>query len=475
MAFWDFLNNDKEEKYIDEERARAKNLNVYLNGFVTGISNDRFSEEEVLSIPVANACLTIIVNSIKSLPVELYERIDEKTTKKLTDDYRIKLLNDSPNLISTGIDFKAKIIKDIVLHGNTYIDIERNGNDIESLWNLDVDKVSIRILKDNDKPYIVKDIIIEYTGSNVSLGIDDVMIITADSYDSGLTGNGVIAYGDKIIELALNELELSSNIMNNGSSPASILKIEKNLSPDAQQRLRDSWSKMYQGASNSGKLVILEEGMSYEKMTYSPSELGISDLMSSTSSSICQLFNVPEQMVSASANTYGSVESMSIRFLQYCISPIIATIESALNRSLLLEKEKGRLFFKINTDTVLQSTQQERYEALNTGISSGILSINEARIKENLPPIDDNFHRLSLGAVMYQPEDRTYFIPNMGTVYSAKDKKIISSPDMAKAGVQENDTPTPIKEPSQPQQLKNNEKQQNNVKEESDNNVKESS
>ena len=76
---------------------------------------------------------------------------------------------------------------------------------------------------------------------------------------------------------------------------------------------------------------------------------------------------------------------------------------------------------------------------------------------------------------MYQPEDRTYFIPNMGTVYSAKDKKIISSPDMAKEGVQENDTPTPIKEPSQPQQLKNNEKQQNNVKEESDNNVKESS
>ena len=118
MAFWDFLNNDKEEKYIDEERSRAKNLNVYLNGFVTGISNDRFSEEEVLSIPVANACLAIIVNSIKSLPVELYERIDEKTTKKLTDDYRIKLLNDSPNLISTGIDKKKllKILFYMVIH-----------------------------------------------------------------------------------------------------------------------------------------------------------------------------------------------------------------------------------------------------------------------------------------------------------------------------------------------------------------------
>lgn len=471
--FWDFLTREKEEEVV-EQRAK-RDLNVYLNGVITGTSSDRYTAEQVLTIPVANACLAIIVNSIKDLPIELYERIDEKTVKSLTDDYRIRLLNDQPNTVSTGVDFKARMIRDIVLHGNAYVEIEKDGNKIESLWNLDPRLVAISTLTDPVKPYIIKDIVIRITGSSVPLKIDEVMIAVADSDDLGLSGNGVIAYGDKIIELALNELELSSNIMNNGSSPASILKIEKNLSPDAQQRLRDSWEKLYKGASNSGKLVILEEGMSYEKMTYSPSELGISDLMNSTSSSICQLFNVPEQMVSASANTYGSVESMSIRFLQYCISPIISIIESSLNRSLLLEKEKGRLFFKINTDTVLQSTQQERYEALNTGISSGILSINEARIKENLPPIDDNFHRLSLGAVMYQPEDRTYFIPNMGTVYSAKDKKIISSPDMAKEGVQENDTPTPIKEPSQPQQLKNNEKQQNNVKEESDNNVKESS
>ena len=356
--FWDFLTREKEEEVV-EQRAK-RDLNVYLNGVITGTSSDRYTAEQVLTIPVANACLAIIVNSIKDLPIELYERIDEKTVKSLTDDYRIRLLNYQPNTVSTGVDFKARMIRDIVLHGNAYVEIEKDGNKIESLWNLDPRLVAISTLTDPAKPYIIKDIVIRITGSSVPLKIDDVMIAVADSDDLGLSGNGVIAYGDKIIELALNELELSSNIMNNGSSPASILKIEKNLSPDAQQRLRDSWEKLYKGASNSGKLVILEEGMSYEKMTYSPSELGISDLMNSTSSSICQLFNVPEQMVSASANTYGSVESMSIRFLQYCISPIIATIESALNRSLLLEKEKGRLFFKINTDKVLQSTQQER-------------------------------------------------------------------------------------------------------------------
>ena len=466
--FWDFLTREKEEEVV-EQRAK-RDLNVYLNGVITGTSSDRYTAEQVLTIPVANACLAIIVNSIKDLPIELYERIDEKTVKSLTDDYRIRLLNDQPNTVSTGVDFKARMIRDIVLHGNAYVEIEKDGNKIESLWNLDPRLVAISTLTDPAKPYIIKDIIIRVTGSSVPLKIDEVMIAVADSDDLGLSGNGVIAYGDKSIELALNELELSSNIMNNGSSPASILKIEKNLSPDAQQRLRDSWEKLYKGASNSGKLVILEEGMSYEKMTYSPSELGISDLMNSTSSSICQLFNVPEQMVSASANTYGSVESMSIRFLQYCISPIISIIESSLNRSLLLEKEKGKLFFKIDTTNILQTTMKERYEALNTAISSGIMSMNEARIKENLEPLPTDFNKFSLGNIFYSAKDNTMFVANTGVTFDAENKQIISSPDI-QLGINSGE----MQQNNNQKQNEGNEEQQNNVKEESDNNVKESS
>lgn len=68
----------------------------------------------------------------------------------------------------------------------------------------------------------------------------------------------------------------------------------------------------------------------------------------------------------------GSVESMSIRFLQYSISPIIAIIETMFNRSLLLNEEKEQgYFFKFNTDDVLKSTQEERYNALHTGLMQG--------------------------------------------------------------------------------------------------------
>lgn len=456
-TFWDFLIVPQE----DESRAKIsdmdyKPMNVGMYGFANGVSGDKYSAEQLLSIPVAKVCTDLICNSIKTLPIELYERVNENTVKKITDDYRLFLLNNTPNCISTGTDFKAKLIQDLLLHGNAYVQIEKDGNNITSLWNIDACDISIKKLFDENKPYIVKDIKIQVEGYKDLLNMDEVMISTVSSTDNGLTGEGVISRGFRTIELALNEIELSKNLMNNGASPMSVITIQKNLSPDAQQRLRDSWQKMYQGSQNAGKLIILEEGMEYEKLSYSPQELGLNASRSKTQSEICNLFGVPESMVDSTANTYGNVESSSIRFLQYSIMPYVNVLESSLNRSLLLEKEKSKYFFKVNTDSVLQTTQAERYNALNTGISAGILSLNEARIKENLPPIEDDFHRLSLGAVMYQPKDRTFFIPNMGTVYDAKDKQIISSPDLVKQGMDG--------------QLNNQQEQQNMKKKESDNN-----
>ena len=437
MAFWDFLMEDKKNEKT-EERSLTRQLNIGLHGFLSGVSDDMYTAEQILSIPVAKACCDLIVNSIKSLPIELYERIDNNTVRQIADDYRVNLLNNAPNIIATGADFKEKIVRDLVLHGNAYVDIERDGNNIVSLWNIDASDVGISKYSDRERPHVVKDVKFKIYSSNVELNLDDVMILTESSEDGGLTGQGVIARGYRTIELALNEIELNKNIMNNGSSPISVVKLDKNLSAEAQQRLRDSWTKMYASSQNAGKLLILEQGMEYEKLSFSPAELGLSASRSKTQAELCSLFGVPESMIDSSANTYGNVENSSIRFLQYSITPHINVIEASLNRSLLLEKEKNTKFFKINTDSVLQTTQRERYEALNVGISSGILSLNEARIKENLPPIDDNFHRLSLGSVMYDPKDRIYFIPNMSTVIDAESKHIISSPNLPVGGAVEN-------------------------------------
>ena len=136
-GFWDFLMKSDEKEKNMEERSYLTPMNIAFQGFLSGVSDDYFTAEQVLSIPVALACTNLIVNSIKTLPIELYERVDDNTVRQIVDDYRLNILNNSPNIIATGTDFKAKIIQDLLLHGNAYIEIERDGNEITSLWNID--------------------------------------------------------------------------------------------------------------------------------------------------------------------------------------------------------------------------------------------------------------------------------------------------------------------------------------------------
>lgn len=445
----------KEERFEEEEiqlEERKFNLNINMMG-ISGIDNDKYTAEQVLSIPVAKACCDIIVNSIKTLKVEMYRNVDDNVVERIYDDYRLDLINNNPNLVSTGNDFKAQIAQDLVLHGNAYVSVKRDGNEISEMWVLKPSNVSIDRRVDPEEQYIVRDFQVSVLGSTKKLGVDDIMIATIGSDDGGLSGKGVIARGERTIELALNEIELSKNIMANGSAPTSVIKLQKSLSQEAQTRLRESWKRLFQGSKNAGKLVILEDGMEYDKISFSPSELGLNASRSKTSTDLCNLFGVPEQMIDASSNTYGSVESMSIRFLQYSISPIIAIIETMFNRSLLLNEEKEQgYFFKFNTDDVLKSTQEERYNALKTGIDAGILSLSEARVKENLSPIEDDFLKLSLGSILFYPDKRTLFVPNMSTVFSSETNKIIDSPQMIKDGDHrlDNEINNPNNEESKP-------------------------
>ena len=83
MAIWDFLTLDEE---VEQEEKRVKStynpVNVGMFGFSDGVSGDRYTAEQLLSIPVAKACNDLICNSIKTLPIELYERVDDNTVRQ---------------------------------------------------------------------------------------------------------------------------------------------------------------------------------------------------------------------------------------------------------------------------------------------------------------------------------------------------------------------------------------------------------
>lgn len=226
---------------------------------------------------------------------------------------------------------------------------------------------------------------------------------------------GVLAQGKELFEQALAEIEYTKALYNNGAMPKGALKMAGRLSQGAADRLKQSWNDLYSGAKNSGKTIILEEGMDYSALQLNPNEMMLSETQRITASEICKLFGVPESMITTAANKYGSIEQNQLHFLKHCLAPIITSFEGAFDKQLLLEKEKQEgYFFRFDTSELLRATEKERIEAANLGLSSGLFRINEARSKLDLPNIDDNVFMWNLASVLYNPETKEMKIPNMG-------------------------------------------------------------
>jgi HK97 family phage portal protein len=100
---------------------------------------------------------------------------------------------------------------------------------------------------------------------------------------------------------------------------------------------------------------------------------------------IARAFRCPPALLGVTtpgAMSYASVEMNGIHFVTYCLRPYIVKIEDAYSNLI-----PGDAFLKINVDGLLRSDLSTRYAAHSVGISSGFLTVDEARAYEDLPPL----------------------------------------------------------------------------------------
>lgn len=405
MGWFDFLKEDNKPTDY-EERAYSTNITSFYG--LTSIG-----KEEVMKIPVVQSILEVISGTIAQLPIYLYKDNGDGSITRV-DDYREKLLNDEPNSMQNAYNYKKNMVIDILLGGGSYSYIDKARNEILGLYNLNTDNLTVKLYKKASYKVEDADIILNGDCGQEIFKPHELLICLKDSKD-GITSKGALYYGKDIFNVVSEEMKYSESIYRNGALPLGVLQSKSRLTAEVVNRLRESWSKLYSGASNVGKTVILEEGLEYKPVSLNPKDLLLNENKKDNLSDICRLFNIPESLVNSDANKYGSLEQNNISFLQYCLSPIISSIESGLNKSLLLEEEKEKgLFFAFDTSEVLRATEKEKYDALSVALDSGIITMNEARYKLNLKGIKDDVMKWSLGDILYYPDTGEMKIPNMG-------------------------------------------------------------
>ena len=365
------------------------NGNQYTFYYGSTTSGKPVTERTAMQITAVNACVRVLSEALASLPLHLYRYTDNGGKEKATDHPLYALLHDEPNAEMTSFTFRETLMCHLLLWGNAYAQIIRNGKgEIIGLYPLMPNKMTV----DRDE---FGNLYYEYRrtqedapttqGSVVILKQSDVWHIPGLGFD-GLFGYSPIAMAKNAIGMAVACEEYGARFFANGAAPGGVLE-HPSVVKDPE-RLRKSWNAVYQGSSNSHRIAVLEEGVKYQPIGISPEQAQFLDTRKFQINEIARLFRVPPHMVGdLEKSSFSNIEQQSLEFVKYTLDPWVVRFEQSMHRALLTEEEKKQYFFKFNVDGLLRGDYQSRMNGYAIGRQNGWMSANDIRELENLDRI----------------------------------------------------------------------------------------
>lgn len=394
MGFFDFFRREKRAE------ATPECDDVLLRALIGG---DKPDEAAAMSVPAFAACVDFIANTVAGLPVKLYRDCAERqTAEEVAGDIRVQLLNDDGGDLMTAYEARRAQIRDMLLHGAGYMYIDRSGGAIRSLRYVRQDAVSVSM---NADP-IFKDADISVNGRKYYPW--DFITATRCSRN-GVTGRGLLEQISGLLNTAYNEMMYENSIARTGGNKKGFLLSERKLSPEALDKLKAAWREMY--SNNGNNMMVLNDGVKYEQSASTSVEMQLNEHKLTNADMIAQCFGLSAAVISGKASTEEYMAAV-----RTAVIPVAEEYQAALDRSLLLESEKKDLYFVLDTTELLKGDMTSRFNAYSTALQNNIMSIDEIRYRENLPPLGFNYMKLNLADVLYDPKSGDIITPNTGVI-----------------------------------------------------------
>lgn len=241
-------------------------------------------------------------------------------------------------------------------------------------------------------------------------------------------GLSPIEYAKQTIGQGLAAEKFGSQWFGEGGVPAAILSTDQPVTEEQASTIKSRFMSAVRGKREP---AVLGAGLKYEAIQVAPEESQFIEAQSWSTAQVARVFGLSPSILevstgSSNALTYQNRESRVSDFLAFGLGPWIHRLEESFS-SLLPDPEQAR--FK--TGAVLRADIQTRYQSYLTAAQvaqatgSPLLTANEMRSFENLPPIEssnvvDTTARVNAVGVLvrsgYDPHDalKLMGLPDLG-------------------------------------------------------------
>lgn len=345
-------------------------------------ANVPVSEESSLQFAAVYRCVQFLSGLVAGLPLKCYRYKDksEVTVPALQSAW----------LGTTPFEMWETVMVHLLLWGNAYVHKVRNGSGtIVELRPIHPSRVFPKIVgPDADSPDVNKVFeVMNKNGVAQPYTTRDIMHIPGMSYD-GIRGLGPVGLMRQTIAIGQAADKLAARLFGNGNLTSGVLQTDRILSQEQADMVKARWREKMAGLDHSHDIAILDAGTTFHPIALPPEDAQFLQSRRWQTVEVARWFGIPPHLVGdvEKSTSWGTgIEQQNIAFVSYTVRSWLTRIEQRITREVV---EPSTQYAEFLVDGLLRGDTAARYAAYAVGIEWGWMTRNEARVKENLPPID---------------------------------------------------------------------------------------
>lgn len=345
-------------------------------------SQEPITPETALQVSSFFSCVRLIAQTVGTLPLPLYERRPGGGREVLGDHQLYRVLHDQPNADQNATTYWEGMAASLCLWGNAYSRKVRNAQGVVALQFLFAPQMVVTRERDGRLRYRYHD-----QGRVEELDEDDVFHVRGFGVGGDL-GLSVLGYARQVLGLSRASTRAAARTYSEGMRAKGFFTMPSVMDEEQRKQAQKALVEPFSGPE-AKSVGILEGGVKFEATNLSPKDAELLLSTRLTIEEVCRFCGVPPIMVghaSEGQTMWGTgVEALLTQFYTTGLRPILVRIEREIGRSLILPRERGRVYAEFNIEGLLRADATTRASLYSTYVQNGIMNRNEVRAKENLP------------------------------------------------------------------------------------------
>ena len=280
---------------------------------------------------IAYRCIRLVAEAAAATPL-----IVSNGTDRYTDHPLISLLRRT-NEADSGAALLEKVYGYLQTAGNAYLEAVRlDTGEVRELHALRPDRMKVRLGRDG-------------WAAAYEYGAGEKKAVFAENDDGFLPILHLKSfhptndhYGLSPLEAAASSVDLHNSalawnkaLLDNAARPSGALVYQgpqgaENLTQDQFDRLKSELVDAYSGAANAGRPLILDGGLDWKTMSYSPSDMDFQNAKNSAAREIALAFGVPPMLLGIPGdNTYANYREANLAFWKQTVLPLVKKTATA--------------------------------------------------------------------------------------------------------------------------------------------------